>query len=60
MSEIVDRREIKDDYIPSEEMTVDPMTKGLSLETFTRHVENMGQGALLNWVSDMPKITIQS
>lgn len=39
---MIERREIKIDYIHSEKMIADPMTNGLSLETFTIHVENMG------------------
>lgn len=39
---IVERGEIKVDYVPSEKLTADPMIKGLSLETSTMPLENMG------------------
>ena len=39
---IVERSEIKVNYLPSEEMVADPMTNGLSLEKFREHIANMG------------------
>ena len=42
IQDIVEKGEIKVNYIPSEEMVADPMTKGLSLEKFREHVANMG------------------
>lgn len=42
IQDIVERGEIKVNYIPSEEMVADPMTKGLSLEKFREHIANMG------------------
>ncbi|MBT0984615.1 Ty1/Copia family ribonuclease HI, partial [Salmonella enterica subsp. enterica serovar Typhimurium] len=42
IQDIVERGEVKVDYIPSEEMVADPMTKGLSLEKFREHVSTMG------------------
>lgn len=38
----VERRDIKVDYISLKKITVDPITKGLSLKTFTRHVKKLG------------------
>lgn len=39
---LVEKREIKVYYIPSEKMIAYPMTTGMSLETFVRYVEKMG------------------
>lgn len=38
MQDIVERREIKVDHVPSGKMVADPMTKGLSMEKFKEHV----------------------
>lgn len=46
---------IKADYIPSEKII-----KGLLLETFTRHVKEMGLSAPINLLANMPKIIINS
>lgn len=40
--DIVERGEIKVDYISFEKMLVDPMTKELSLERLLEHVMKMG------------------
>ena len=42
IQDIVERGEIKVDYIPSGEMVADPMTKGLTMEKFREHVTAMG------------------
>ncbi|KAM2213097.1 hypothetical protein ACFX1S_023317 [Malus domestica] len=42
VQDIVEKGEVEVDYIPSEEMVADPMTKGLSLEKFREHVTTMG------------------
>lgn len=42
IQDIVERGEVKVDYIPSTEMVADPMTKGLSLDKFREHVAAMG------------------
>ncbi|KAL5834740.1 hypothetical protein ACOSQ3_014335 [Xanthoceras sorbifolium] len=39
--DIVERGEIKADYVPFSEMVAYPMTKGLSLEKFREHVTTM-------------------
>lgn len=38
MQDIVERREIKVDHVPSGKMVADHMTKGLSMEKFKEHV----------------------
>ncbi|GMP44500.1 hypothetical protein CsSME_00013413 [Camellia sinensis var. sinensis] len=40
-ADIVERGEIKVNYIPSEEMVADPMTKGLSLEKFRERITDV-------------------
>ena len=42
IQDIVKKCEIKVEFIPSIEMIVDPMTKGLSLDKFREHVTKMG------------------
>lgn len=40
--DIVEKEGIKVDFIPSNEMVIDPMTKGLSLDKFREHLLVMG------------------
>ena len=40
--DIVERGEVKVNFVSSTEMVADPMTKGLSLEKFRKHVTRMG------------------
>jgi hypothetical protein len=42
IQDIVERGEIKVEFIPSTEMVADPMTKGLTLDKFREHVAKMG------------------